>query len=43
MISTLVRALRALATRPFTDSRSPSPYADPYALQTTHLNGGRVF
>ena len=43
MISTFLRALRAIAARPFTEARQTSPYADPYALQTTHLNGGRVF
>lgn len=44
MIPTFLRALFAKTSgRPFAVERRTSPYADPYALQTTHVNSRRVF
>lgn len=48
MINIFRRALHTLsartaAGRPFSVDRQTSPYADPYALQTTQINSTRIF
>lgn len=43
MFSKILRALRAFAQTPVSTRPGSSPYADPYALQTTRITGGQLF